>query len=261
MNDEPLLNNEEAQPGNFGPVLGALTVAAAGVLYCVTRHPLLAAILPWLHGGWKTFHTGLWILRTDPVRSRAGTCFAFYLAAACWKAAAAAFATVYLLVIVTKSGIQPDETEFLALCLALLAGLLLNSLIGVAAVVAALVCKVRVCVQSDLRTAMHGDLSAAVLFGPRRNSTNLGFIVVATAVVFPLAIAGAIVFAIVTWDRNANAAVNTVEVVVGLFASFAVPLAAIPLLGWLSSRIIARSPQECWPPGTCSPRSDESKSS
>ena len=49
MHDERLFNNEEAQPSNFGPVLSALTIAAAGILYCVTRNPLLAMLLPWLH--------------------------------------------------------------------------------------------------------------------------------------------------------------------------------------------------------------------
>ncbi len=96
------LNTDNDGPSVFGPILTASTIAAAGVLYLVTRHPLLAAILPWLHGGWPTFSTGLWLLRTDPVRRCAWVCLIFYLAAGCWKAAVTALGTMMVLACVGR---------------------------------------------------------------------------------------------------------------------------------------------------------------
>ena len=93
------LQHDDDRPILSGPFVSALTIAAAGVVYVMTRHPLLAGILPWLHGGWPTFSTGIWILRSDPQRARARVCFLFYFAAACWKAAVVAFATTFVIAI------------------------------------------------------------------------------------------------------------------------------------------------------------------
>ena len=37
---------------------------------------------------------------------------------------------------------------------------------------------------------------------------------------------------------------------VGCIAIFVLPLAVVPGYGWLSARVIARHPVECWPPDT-----------
>jgi hypothetical protein len=189
----PLDDNNEPQR-RIAPALTGVVFAAAGVLYLLTGHPLLAGILPWLYGGWPTFSAGLWILRTDPVRSRARVCFLFYLAAACWKAAATALATVMIFMFMSSiCGIPPNNRELMAALLALLVGLVLNTLIGGIAVVAALVCKVRVWIRTNLRGLLRNDLTRAAYIGPSpQTRLSLEFAVVATAVLVPLVILGAL---------------------------------------------------------------------
>jgi len=243
----------DGRHGHYRPVFTALTIAATAVLYLWTRHPLLAALLPWLHGGWATFSTGLWIVRVDPLRRRAWTCFSFYLAVACWKAAATALASIVLLALLAaRFGVQPNENEIIASLLTLVAGLVLNSLIALVAVVAALCCRVRVCVRANLRTTTLNDLSRAAEIGPSsRTPFSLEFIVVATAMILPLIIFGIMLLMICLGNGNAAVPPKGFTVVFAIATMFGVPLSAVPIVGWLCSRVVAKSPQDCWPAGTC----------
>src|SRR5574340_969567 len=98
-NSETVLQSAETPLGRLKPLLFGSTLLVATLLYLTTKEPVLAAILPCVHGGWNTFRTGLWLLRADPRRLRARTCFAFYVAAACWNAAAAGVASVGLFIV------------------------------------------------------------------------------------------------------------------------------------------------------------------
>ncbi len=53
-----------------------LTLAVATLVYLVSGNVIISTVLPCLHAGWSTFRTGLWILKSDPRRFRARTCFA-----------------------------------------------------------------------------------------------------------------------------------------------------------------------------------------
>ncbi len=243
-----MVSGEKTPLGRIEPFLFGVTLPAATLLYLATKEPILAAILPCLHGGWKTFRTGLWLLRSDPCRSRARTCFAFYTAAACWKAAAAALASVGLSVFVAiRFGVQPNISEFAALMLVLTGGVVLNTLLGLGSIYAALRCKIRVWVHPRLRTAVHGDLRLVAQIGPFRRDFNHAIFVVATALVFPLVGAGALGLAALTVGKNPGEVGTVGAAIVALVLLFGGPLAMIPCYAWLSSRIIARSPQECWP--------------
>ena len=126
-----MLQPAAATSGRLEPLLFGATLLLAMVLYLVTKQPALAAILPCLHGGWATFRTGWWVLRSDSRRCRARTCFAFYLAAACWKAAAAALTSIGVSVYAAnKFGVQPNMDEALAAMLVVAWGVVLNSLLG-----------------------------------------------------------------------------------------------------------------------------------
>jgi hypothetical protein len=259
MNEPHRFFQGEADPDALRLPLGVFTIVAAGIVYYFTRHPLLAALLPWLHGGWNTFRSGLWILKTDPLRPRAWTCFAFYLTMACWKAAAAAVATLAVFGFAALHfGIRVDEKELIATTIAFLAGVILHSVIGIIGVAAALRCRVRVWVQSNLRRALRGDLAQASRMGrvirphPLRSravtyQTNLGVILVVTAMMVPVTIVAATVLVLaVTLGRPSN-----IEMIIALILFWCGLIAAILSCGWLSSRVVARSPRECWPPGTC----------
>ena len=258
MYDEQPVPEPHTKGSHSTPLLGVATVAAAGLVYCLTGHPLLAALLPWLHGGWNTFHTGFWILRKDPLRSRARICFVFYLAAACWKAAAAALAMVLIFAFADGMfGVKLNQKEIVATVMAFLAGLVLNSLIGVIAVTAAIIYGVRAWVQSNLRTVVRGDLSRASQIGPSpRQTLNFGVVVVITAMLLPVIVALTVAMSMATMDKKANPHVDDSQVMLWLFVLFAGPLIVYVFCKWLTARVIAKSPQECWPPGTCPPSPD-----
>ena len=127
-----------AHPDRRERFLVGSSLLAATVLYLVTNNPLIAAILPCLHGSWNTARTGLWLLKTDPCRSRARIRFAFYVAAACWKAAGAALGTVMVFILVERFvGLPPNMDELAAIMIVLAGGTVLNTLLGLAAVGAA----------------------------------------------------------------------------------------------------------------------------
>jgi hypothetical protein len=239
--------NARAKPGWYELVLFGSVLLIATLLYLFTNLSMAAAILPCLHGGWHTFRTGLWLLQVDPCRPHARICFAFYVATACWKAAAAAFMAIILFIVAAANfGFQPNMDEIAATMLVMFGGIVLNTLLGVVAIYAALRHKIRVWVHPHLRTAVHGDLRLTDRLGPLQIGFNHAIFVVATALAFPLVVVAALSIAIFTVGMNRNQ-VETVPVMVFEFVLlFGGPIALIPCYAWLSSRIIARSPLECW---------------
>ena len=92
-------------------------------LHVCTSSAFVGVVLPSAHAGWNSLRTGSWLLHSDPRRRRARICFAFYLATACWKAAAAAFLTVLLLMMVAAiTGKNPNIDNFMVTMLMLAGG-------------------------------------------------------------------------------------------------------------------------------------------
>lgn len=111
--------------------LFVVTLSVAVLLYLLTDSTLAAVVLPCMHGGWNTLHTGIWLLRSDPHRRRGRVCFAFYVAAACWKAAAAAFVSIIVFRIVEdRLGAKPNMAEFETTMFVLAGGVVFTTLIG-----------------------------------------------------------------------------------------------------------------------------------
>lgn len=224
------------------------TLGIATLVYLVTSDPLVAVILPCLHGGWHTLRTGCWLLGADPCRRRARTCFVFYVAAAFWKAAAAALLTIVLFAVVeTLTGLLPNANEIQAIACVLLLGFLLNTLTGFVAVCTALFCGVRVWVHPDLHTMLHADLGLVSGLNPRWSGVNHAIFVVATAMAFPLLVFGFILLCILPLDKD-HVAIESLSVI-PLSSAFLLggAIAMVACYVWLSSRIIARTPQDCWP--------------
>lgn len=227
------------------------TLAIAAVVYLLTHELAVAVILPCLHGGWHTVETGIWLLKSDPDRCRARVCFAFYFATACWKAAAAALFTVFLFgVAEAMTGVQPNMDEFAATMLVVLGGVVFNTLVGIGATIAAVSYKVRVWVHPRLRSMVQDDLNMVTSLPPARCGFNHAIFVVATALVFPVLCIGTACLLIATVGKGRNE-VESVSAILLVFATmFGGPIAMIPCYAWLSSRIIARTPQQCWPENT-----------
>ncbi len=183
-----------------------------------------------------------------PIRAPAcSICFIYYLAAACWNAAAAAVAFIFLAII---TRIEPNMKDVEANLYVLVWGILFNTILGLVAISTALRYKIRVWVHPRLRSQVQGDLRLAANLKPLRCGFNYAIFVTATALVFLAVIVGVIFFAVQTIDQKVNAPVTTFHLLYMFSVLFGCPLAMIPCYAWLSSRIIARSPRECWPEGS-----------
>jgi hypothetical protein len=248
MFDPPQQDNLTATRG-WRAVVFVLTLAAATLIYLASGNAIASVVLPCLHAGWTTFRTGLWVLKSDPLRFRARTCFAYYVAAAFWKAALAALLSVAVFIAVAqRTGAEPSMKEFAAAMSVLIIGVVLNTALGLAATVAAIVGKIRVWVHPRLQSALDGDLRWAARQSYRVPGFNHAILVVGTALVFPLVAMGAILLAVLSVGLSRQEAESSMGSLVGCIAIFALPLAAIPGYAWLSARVIARHPVECWPP-------------
>lgn len=229
--------------------IGTLSIAV--VVYLLTNKLVAAVILPCLHGGWHTMETGIWLLKSDPDRCRARVCLAFYFATACWKAAAVALVTVVLLgVAEAMTGVKPNMDEFAATMLVVAGGVAFNTLVGLGATIAAVFHKIRVWVHPSLRSMTHNELSMVTSLRPAQCGFNHAIVVVATALVFPLLCIGTACLLVATVGKARNEVESVSEGLLVFTTMFGGPIAMIPCYAWLSQRIIAQTPQQCWPQGT-----------
>lgn len=228
-----------------------VTLLIATVIYLLSGALIVSTVLPCIHAGWSTLSSGLWILQVDPVRARARVCFTFYLAAACWKAACAALISVATFALIAnKTGIEPSLEEFVATMWVLIIGVVLNMALGLGATAAAISRRVRVWVQPQLQSRYLGDLRRAARQSRIHPGFNHAIFVVGTALVFPTAALGALLLAVLPIAVNREDTVSTSTMILIFLLIFGFPLAAIPCYAWISSRVIARHPVECWPPAT-----------
>jgi hypothetical protein len=230
-------------------LLGTLVIA--GVLYFLTNELVVAVVLPCLHGGWHTMETGIWLLASDPYRCRARVCFAFYFATACWKAAAVALFTVLLFGLAeAMTGVKQNIDEFAATMLVVAGGVVFNTFVGIGATTTALFHKIPVWVHPHLRSMVHNELSMVTNLHPARCGFNHAIFVVATTLVFPLLCIGTACLLVATVGKGRNDVESVPAILFTLVTTFGGPIAMIPCYAWLSSRIIARTPQQCWPQDT-----------
>ena len=240
----------EWQPANSrrrGALLLFAAFAAGTLVFVATKNPTAGAVLPALFAGWGSCASGFWVLRTDPQRRRAWSCFAFQIATACWQAAAAALASVIFFVIMAEAtGIEPNLRAFSATMLVLVAGVILNTLIGLVAVGTAMRNRVRVWVHPKLQRTLEEESARFPAAGPFVTRFNHAVFVIGTALALPAIAVGVIPLLILAADVAPKAGGGKAAVA-AILTLFAVPAAMIPCYAWLSSRIVARSPRECWP--------------
>jgi hypothetical protein len=209
-----------------------MVLCAAVALYKLTGSALFSAALPCISGGWRSIRCGWWLLHADAVVSRRRTCFCFYLATACWKAAFFSVVT-WLACIMIRDRVLPLGPQLEALLMVFPVAICLSGLIGLIGMTTARAGKVRVWTNSHLRERCGGDLRRVGKLG------YLGFndagIVGITVLVFPFEIG----FLARQW-----APIGPLLPVVLLCGGL---LGAILLFGLLSLGTIANSAAECWP--------------
>jgi hypothetical protein len=225
-----------------------IVAGAALIIHQLTGNTTLAAALLYAQAWWKPFRCGLWLCGVDPLASRGRACFWFYLAMACWNAAASAFTTVVVFMAVDSlTGRPPPMDELAMTMLTLAGGVCLSTVIGIIAVTFALYGKVRIWAHPGVRERCRGDFSRVGNPGRVYHGFNHAVFVVAMALFFPFLATG---IGLLIWGA-ANDRPNEVRTVTALIEVFFLlvgPLAMIPVYAFLSSRIIARTPADCWPP-------------
>lgn len=212
----------------------ALMLAIAVVLLLLTDNAAVAAALPSINAGRKSIISGIWVLSTDQRHSRARICAAFLFATGCWRAAAAALISVIVFVAVFHlNGNPPNMGRFAVTMTVLAVGVSLTTFVGLVATMAAAVTGVRVWVHPRLRELVQGELENAVHLAPHHYFNHAVF-VVATSIGLPATSLSALL--IVT---PRSVAVTATVLISGA-------ITAIACYWWLSSRMIARQPSDCW---------------
>ena len=133
------------------------------------------------------------------------------------------------------------------------AGAVLNTLVGLVATCSAVYYGIRVWVHPNFRTMLDNDVRIVASLHRIQSGFNHAIVVVALAVIFPVMIAGVLVFAVMTVGKP----LNDTEILPAIITMFALvfggPFAMIPCYAWLSYRVIAQNPQQCWPWNTLLP--------
>ena len=232
-----------------------IVLVAAVAIHQVTGSAIAAAALFAIHAGWRSFRCALWLKRVDPVAARGRACFWFYLATAFWKAAAWAFAVVLIFgAIEAFAGQPPPDEELIIEGCIMAGGVCLSTAVGIVAVGSALRGRVRVWVHANIRDNCNGDFNrvgdaGGYFIGNARafyHGFNHAIFIVGTSVAVPIVVCAT---ALLAWStaRGQPPDAGTWLELLGLFASFPV---AVVVYAVVADRIIARTPAECWPPGT-----------
>jgi len=251
-----MANNEEVS-GRYDFLAWPIVFGMAVAIQAVTGNALIAALPIAIHAGWRLFRCGWWLRSIDPVSRRAWACFWFYLAAACWKASAYAFATIVILGVIENLAGQPvPMDEAIAELQVMSCSVVLSTIVGILAVALAVRGKVRVWVHPSVREKCGGDFSRLGEIrgwytgnpGTFYGGFNHAIFILIAAVFFPLPLAGTVLFVCKSMILPFRPALDAFDILV-VCSILIGPLVAIPAYVFLTSRIIARTPTECWTPG------------
>jgi hypothetical protein len=243
-------------PGDNGfgysrQIAWVVVISAAIAIEILTHNAIVASILPCAHVATGSLVCGFWLLKSDAKADRARTCFWFYLAAACCAAAAFAFIGIPILALVEfLEGRPPTEDAIAATLLTLLGAIALTVVVGLVAIVSAVRSRTRVWVHPGIRRMCNVDFGRIGSCIPSHRFLNRAVFVLGVSLLFPIAFAGT---ALLIWMACVDpVAPPLVPTILGFILLLGGPLAMIPVYACLSSRIVAQSPSECWPPSLSS---------
>jgi hypothetical protein len=237
---EDQANAKRTDSGHVVYFVWLILLGAAAVVYELSSNGMLSAAMLAGDAGWSSLWCGWWLLRADPQRARAWVCFWFYLAAACLRTAVVALLIVLIFIwIECKMGQQVPEAERNAVLLAWFGGLFLATVLGDVAIALALRAKVRVWVHPSVRRRCRGDFTHIGDVRPGYCDFNHAFAVVVISLT--TSVIGAVAIPLSSpAEENWLSHTLLVLMFVGLFAM-------IPVYAWLSPRVIADGPEDCWP--------------
>jgi hypothetical protein len=228
-------------PGYATWLRWVMVLCVAVAIDRLTGSAALGTVLPCVHAAWKSIGCAFWLKRVDPAAARRRACFWFYLATACWKTAAWATFTILIFAGIEEfTGRPPTEDEIAVTLITLFSGVVLCTAVGMIAIAGAIRGKVRVWVHPNVREMCGGDFNRLGYCDPHRRRFNYAIFVTGTSLATLPAATGMVILGL------CNPAI--VPAAIGLFLVAAAPYGMIVVYALLSSRIIAQSPAECWPP-------------
>lgn len=227
-----------------------LALVLGTVLTLWTRDPVPGVLLAAIQTGWNSVATGAWLMRVDSQRSRARCCFVFHVATASWQISAAALTSILCIAATGEFlGAPPDMAKVTATLLVLFGGIVVSTVLGLIATFDSLRHGVKVWIRPRLRLELLEVETDRLLLPPNgpRQRFNYAVFVAATSLVTPPAVLGTILLILTTATGNQD--VPLAIALAGLGVTFGGPLLMIAVYIWLSHRIIAANPCECWPEG------------
>lgn len=236
-----------------------LVVLAISVgIFLLTLSPLLGMVWPYLRAGWPPVRTAWWLRQNDPWPARGKVGFYFHLAMAGFRAGVVGV-FMGLVMAIIFSACQNNNvvpTQFIIGICVVMAGSGLSFVCGWWGTILALRHRVRVFVISNLCERCRADFSQIERVSKLKFMVNPANYVMAVAIVTP---ALAIWFAamVATMPRPGDAKESEIA---SLMLGCALPglgVGSIVLLLYLSRRLIALTPHECW--GAAVPSSEPSE--
>ena len=217
-------------------LVGFLFLAAAVICFELTANPALSVALGCLKFGWHDAYLGHRLKRADPNRARGRVCAWFYLALGLWKISIVAtflmFGSAMLFGAIEGPNKRPNPANpdpgfvaFMTACALAMLGFGLSALVSSFAVLSALRYRIRVWV------------------GVRKNHARLMLLTALMTDSMVIALFAVIFFG----DKVAGLAISP-AILTGLLLG-AMIVAGVLILVTLGAleRVIARTPEECWP--------------
>jgi|GEM_PF-6580802 len=224
------------------PMIAAISL---GLLF-LTFNPLLSGLLPYLRAGWPAFQTAVWLKQSDPWKARGTVGLVFHLCMAGFLAGSCGVACIVGTILVADAfNREPNQVALMIALGAILFGCLLSFIFGWLGVVIAVRHRIRVYVMSNLYQVCRGDFRIAMALPPHVHRTNPANFIIAIAATVPL-LALWFVMMLASMPAPGN---NEEETKMVLFVLSLLPLVGIMCIAvvvFLSRRIMASSPADCW---------------
>ena len=252
LNDQdPFSTDDDRSDVSVAPITSAgkwLVVLAVSVgIFLLTLSPLLGMAWPYLRAGWSPVRTAWWLRQNDPWPARGKVGFYFHLAMAGFRAGVVGvFMVLVMAIIVAPRQNNVVPTQFIIGICVVMAGVGLSFVFGWWGTILAYRHGVRVFVISNLRERCHADFSQIERVSKLKFMVNPANYVMAVAIVAPLL---ALWFAAIlaTMPRPGELrADNTTESLLMMMILPVLAVCCIALLIYLSHRVIAATPHECW---------------
>lgn len=240
-------SQNEVHPSRKSLFVWLAAFGFATSVFLLTNSPLLAASYPYLRAGWPSFSTGCWLRRVDPWSARGRAAFYFYLAMSGFRAASAGLLSVLLIGILEQWLQRPADISAIILALStIMGGVATSFLFGWLGIITAVKHRVRVFIVSNLKDRCHGDFTQIATMPWRETGLNPVTIVAAIAIVVPMLAVWFIAMLALTVPQPGRPNPEPWLLSTLVLSLLVIPILCVLILAYVSTRIIARSPLECW---------------